>query len=338
MATLDKENRRDRIGYGSTYRKGAADEPDRGAVKTVLGGQTWLVEPDRKAKADRPCVWMQAGVVKFKNCIHFFDCPTCTYDHAMGTKAKAGKQLSWQAAMRLRPEMHRLCRHSLTGRIAQRACATNYECAACDFDQFFEEILSARSVDRTPGEIQSIRGFDLPLGHAFHDGHTWARIESGGAIRIGMDDFAQKLLGPADGYELPLMGKELNPGKPSWGLKRAGRDAQVLSPVGGVIVEVNPVVREAPATVNREPYGGGWLFLVRTPDAKEALKPLMGDQASAEWMRAEVDQLEHMIEAVAGPLAADGGYLAADIYGHLPSLGWEQLAHRFLKTGCRRNL
>jgi glycine cleavage system H lipoate-binding protein len=332
MATLDKESRRDRIGYGSTYRKGAADEPARGAVKTVLGGQAWLVEPDRKAKADRPCVWMQAGVVKFKNCTHFFDCPTCTYDHAMGTKAKAGKQLSWQAAMRLRPEMHRLCRHSLTGRIAQRACAANYECAACDFDQFFEEIWSARSVDQTLGEIQRIRGFDLPLGHAFHDGHTWARIESGGAIRIGMDDFAQKLLGPADGYELPLMGKELNPGKPSWGLKRAGRDAQVLSPVGGVIVEVNHVVRESPATVNREPYGGGWLFLVRTPDAKEALKPLMGDQASAEWMRAEVDQLEHMIEAVAGPLAADGGYLAADIYGHLPSLGWEQLAHRFLKT------
>ena len=108
MATLDKESRRDRIGYGSTYRKGAADEPARGAVKTVLGGQAWLVEPDRKAKADRPCVWMQAGVVKFKNCTHFFDCPTCTYDHAMGTKAKAGKQLSWQAAMRLRPEMHRL--------------------------------------------------------------------------------------------------------------------------------------------------------------------------------------------------------------------------------------
>lgn len=332
MATSEKESRRDRIGYGSTYRKGAADEPARGAVKTVLGGQAWLVEPDRKAKAARPCVWMQAGAVKFKNCTHFYDCPTCTYDHAMGEKAKAGKQLSWQASMRLRPEMDRVCRHTLTGRIAQRACAYNYECAACDFDQFFEEVWSARSVERTPAEVQRIRGFDLPHGHAFHDGHTWARIESGGVIRIGMDDFAQKLFGAADGYELPLMGKELNPGRPSWGLKRGGREAEVLSPLGGVIIDVNQGVREAPAMVNREPYGGGWLFLVRTPDAKEALKPLMKDQASEAWMHAEVERLEHMIEAVAGPLAADGGTLAGDIYGNLPGLDWEQLTHRFLKT------
>jgi hypothetical protein len=38
-----------------------------------------------------------------------------------------------------------------------------------------------------------------------------------------MDDFALKLLGIADGYDLPLMGKELNPGRPSWGLKRADK-------------------------------------------------------------------------------------------------------------------
>jgi hypothetical protein len=39
-----------------------------------------------------------------------------------------------------------------------------------------------------------------------------------------------------------------------------------------------------------------------------------------------------MIEDVAGPLAADGGYLADDIYGNLPDLGWKNLAQKFLKT------
>jgi len=331
MATSEKETRRSRIGYGSTYRRGAAGDAAGGGIATVLGGQVWTVEPDAKAKAAHPCLWMQAGAVKFKNCTNFYDCSTCTYDQAMGAKARSGKRLSWQAAMRLRPEMDRVCRHSLTGRIAHRACAYNYECAACDFDQYFEEVWSARAVAGSPGEVRRIRGFELPVGHCFHEGHTWARVESGGAIRIGMDDFARKLFGAADGYELPLMGKELNPGRPSWALRRGGRDAQVLSPLGGVIVEVNREVRESPAVVNREPYGGGWLFLVRTPDAKQALKPLMAEQASAEWMRGEVAQLEQMIEAVAGPLAADGGYLAEDIYGHLPGLGWEALVKRFLK-------
>jgi glycine cleavage system H lipoate-binding protein len=331
MATNERDSRRDRIGFGSTYRKGSADEPARGAIKTVLGGQAWLVKPDQKAKTAHPCVWMQAGTVKFKNCSNFYDCATCTYDHAMAEKVKSGKQMSWQGVMRLRPEMDRVCRHSLTGRIAKRACAYNYECATCDFDQFFEDVWSAKTAG-APAEMQRIRGFDVALDHYFHDGHTWARIESGGAIRVGMDDFALKLLGKADGYDLPLMGKELNPGKPSWGLKRQGRSADVLSPVGGVIVEVNPRVREAPAMANREPYGEGWLFLVRTPNVKEALKPLMTDQQTMGWMKNEVSQLEHMVEEVAGPLAADGGYLADDVFGHLPELGWERLTKTFLRA------
>ena len=331
MATKEKDHRRDRIGYGSTYQRGSGDEPVRGAIRTVLGGQAWLVKPDQKAKPARPCVWMQAGATKFKNCTHYFDCATCTYDHAMAEKVKTGKQAGWQSLMRLRAEMDRQCRHSLTGRIAKRACAYNYECAGCDFDQFFEDVWAAKTAG-APAEVQRIRGFDVAMDHYFHAGHTWARVESGGAIRVGMDDFALKLLGIADGYELPLMGKELNPGKPSWGLRRRGLTADVLSPLGGVIVEVNPKVREAPAAANREPYGEGWLFLIRTPDVKDAVKPLMTDRQTMGWMKSEVDQLERMIETVAGPLAADGGTFAEDIYGHLPGLGWERLTKTFLRT------
>jgi glycine cleavage system H lipoate-binding protein len=274
---------------------------------------------------------MQSGVVKFKNCTNFYDCTTCDYDHAMGAKAHSGKQLSWQDAMRRQPDMHRVCRHSLTGRIAKRACAYNYDCTSCDFDQFFEDVWTARARS-LPGEVQKIRGFDVPMDHYFHEGHAWARVESGGFIRIGLDDFSLKLLGAADAFDLPLMGKELNPGRAGWGLRRKDNLADVLSPVGGVIMEVNSKVRETPGVANREPYGDGWLFLVRTPDVKTSIKPLMSDQQSIGWIRDEVDQLEHMIEEVAGPLAADGGYLAEDIFGNLPGLGWGRLTQTFLKT------
>ena len=58
----------------------------------------------------------------------------------------------------------------------------------------------------------------------------------------------------------------------------------------------------------------------------------MVDQSSLSWMNNEVTNLESMIEDVAGPLAADGGYLAEDIYGNLPDLGWEKLTKAFLRT------
>ena len=147
-----------------------------------------------------------------------------------------------------------------------------------------------------------------------------------------MDDFSLKLLGRADGFDLPLMGKELDQGVPGWGLKRSEHTADVLSPVGGVIMEVNAKVREVPELANQDPYGNGWLFLLRTPEVKKSMKSLMAETESTDWMHSEISTLESMIETVAGPLTADGGYLTDDIYGALPALGWNDLTKTFLKT------
>ena len=322
------EKIRSNTGYGSSYGK---DGEKKEGIKTVIGGQVWMVKPDKTAPTANPCLWMTSGVVKFKNCNNFDDCTTCKYDKAMQKNAAAGKHMTWQDAMRMSPELGRVCRHTLTGRIPGRACAYDYECASCDFDQFFEEVWTTK--ERTyPYEVQNIKGFDMPMGYYFHNGHTWARIEGGGYIRVGIDDFALKLLGESQGMDLPLMGKELDQDKAGWGLKRNGNTADVLSPVNGIIMEVNEKIRTNPSIANNDPYSAGWLFMVRTPDIKGTMKQLMDDKAGMPWMSNEVGRLETMIEEVAGPLAADGGYLASDIFGNIPALGWDRLTKAFLKS------
>ena len=300
-------------------------------INAVLGGQVWVVKPDKQAQAANPCLWMQAGVVEFKNCNNFGDCTTCKYDLGMRKKVEQGKQISWQDAMRKRGGLERICRHSLTHRIEKRSCAYDYACSTCEFDQFFEDVWSAKT-KTLPHEAQTVKGFRVPMDYYFHNGHTWARIESGGYVRVGMDDFSLKLLGRADSLELPLMGKELDKDKVGWGLKREDLSADVLSPVDGVITEVNSSLRESPGLANQGPYEEGWLFMVRTPDIKGSIKQLMTDAESLKWMNGELNTLESMIEDVAGPLAADGGYLGEDIYGSLPDLGWSNLTKTFLKT------
>jgi glycine cleavage system H lipoate-binding protein len=332
MAEKKKNGQRSHVGFGSTYKKGnGSDHPTQQEIKSVLGGQVWLIKPDKQAKAANPCLWMQAGVVKFKNCDNYYDCTSCKYDQAMDQKVAKGRQISWQAAMKRRPDLDRVCRHSLTHRIEKRMCAYDYECAKCDFDQYFEDVWTTKA-KAYPSEMQKVKGFDVPTGYYFHNGHAWACIESGGYIRVGLDDFALKVLGQADAFDLPLMGKELDQNKVGWGLKRKHNLADVLSPIDGVIMEVNSKVRENPKLANHEPYGEGWLFMVRTPDIKSTMKKLMVDQDSLTWMNGEVKNLETMIEEVAGPLAADGGYLVDDIYGNLPELGWDNLTQKFLKT------
>jgi glycine cleavage system H lipoate-binding protein len=333
MADQKQQARRSQVGYGSSYRKAGSSAPKGGdEIDAVLGGQQWKVTPDQKAGVTQPCIWMQAGVVKFKNCNNYYDCTTCKYDFGMAKQVAKGKINSWQETMKRRPAMDRICRHSLTQRIDKRICAYDYECGHCDFDQFFEDVWNTQNKQR-PQMLRQVKGFDLPVDQYYHNGHTWARIESGGNIRIGLDDFALKLFGKADALELPLMGKTLDQGVAGWGMRRKDNEAAVMSPVNGVILDVNPRVRENPDMANREPYGDGWLFVVRSPNIKQNKKALMDGVDSLEWINAEISQLENMIETVAGPLAADGGHLADDIYGVLPELGWQNLTRTFLKTG-----
>lgn len=326
------EGSRDRVGFGSSYRKGNREDlTEKSEIGAVLGGQVWMIKPDKDAKSANPCLWMQAGIVPFKNCVNFYDCTTCKYDQGMNQQVKKGKQPSWQEAMRKKPGLQRLCRHTLTNRIEKRVCAYDYKCSKCDFDQFFEDVWTTKTTSRPP-EVQAVKGFQIPVGSYIHSGHTWARIESGGCIRVGMDDFAMKLVGRPDCFELPLMGKELSQAEAGWGLKRKANAAEVLSPVDGVIVEVNPQVREKPELANREPYGTGWLFVVRNPNVRGSVAALMDATVSSPWMAGEVDRLETMIEEVAGFVAADGGYMSDDIYGNLPGLGWKNLTRTFLRT------
>ena len=213
MAENTEGKGRGQLGYGSTYRKGTrGDLKSKSEIGTVLGGQVWVVKPDKKARLSNPCIWMQSGAVDFKNCSNFYDCTTCKYDVGMSKNVQSEKQISWQDTMRKRGGTDRVCRHTLTHRVRSRLCAYDYQCSKCDFDQFFEEVWSAKTPS-PPSEVQKVKGFDVPVGYYFHNGHTWARIESGGFIRIGMDDFAMKLLGEADGFRSPSHGEGIGPGK-----------------------------------------------------------------------------------------------------------------------------
>ena len=69
MADKRKEDRRSRLGYGSSYRKGIGQDLGKGSgIGAVIGNQVWMVKPDKDAQAANPCIWMQAGVVDFKSC------------------------------------------------------------------------------------------------------------------------------------------------------------------------------------------------------------------------------------------------------------------------------
>jgi glycine cleavage system H lipoate-binding protein len=207
----------------------------------------------------------------------------------------------------------------------------NYNCQRCDFDQYFEDTLSPKTGHQMV-YAKNVKGFDIAQGYYYHKGHAWAGIDSGGLIRIGLDDFSFKVLGGPDAFDLPLTGQELNKDKIGWGMRRKENRADILSPVNGIIMEVNNNIKKSPGLSKNDPYGDGWLFAIHNSDIKASVKDLVTDNDSVEWLDKEVTVLEKMIEKITGPLSADGGLLKADVYENMPSLGWHNLTRTFLKT------
>lgn len=283
---------------------------------------------------ENQCIWMKAGVVNFKMCDNAYDCTSCAFDKAMGRKVeqKPTALVSWRDVKRSRPYSRRECRHMLTGRVQFKFCANHYECRTCEFDQLLdqEDLSSVAS----PIHLSRISGFSVADGYYYHQGHGWARIEHGGFVRLGMDDFALRLLGKPTAIDLPDIGARIKQSEKGWSIHREQKSAEMLSPINGVVMAVNHGVMRRPDLAGKDPFGQGWLIIVDPRGGlKHHVKKLLFEKKAQSWLNAEVKKLEQMVMSVYGvPLAAAGGEIVEDIFGNLSHLRWEDLVHEFLRT------
>ena len=304
----------------------------------------------RKAKNasenSHPCIWMQAGVVRRKYCEVDYHCEACRFDRAMRRTAreniqlrqqggipqgKSGRIVYWKDRLRDLPAWKQPCLHHMKRRIEFRACTHDYQCGNCEFDQYFSDQYTVHAVVR-PVDVLDVKGFKLPHGYYLHRGHTWVKIEEGSTVRIGLDDFALRLLGPLDRVEAPLMGKQVEQDRDDILLSRSSNNARVQSPISGVVTDVNPALREKGNLANQDPYTNGWVMRLHSDSLRRDLKNLMIGEQARHYLDGEIDRLYEVIEEEAGPLAADGGYLGDDIFGNLPQTSWEKLTRLFLNT------
>ena len=103
----------------------------------------------------------------------------------------------------------------------------------------------------------------------YHSEHDWARIEDGEAA-FGITWFAQDALGELVHFEAPEEGSTVTKDQAYAEVESVKAVSEVIAPLSGEIIEVNPAVVDAPETVNGDPYGDGWLVRVRLTDPSEA--------------------------------------------------------------------
>ncbi len=190
--------------------------------------------------------------------------------------------------------------------------------------------LAARDRTVSPQLRPSIvAGFELPENLRYHPGHAWALGESPKLMRLGLDDFAARLIGKADRLTLPQRGRWIRQGQTLLTVYRDGKNVEIASPMEGMVTEVNEAVLRDPGLALRYPYAEGWLVTVECPDVKTNFRNLLSGALARKWMEEAATRLFGRMPDLAGAVAQDGGVAVSDLTSHLPENDWAKLTREF---------
>ncbi|MCL4501809.1 MAG: hypothetical protein M1438_08115, partial [Deltaproteobacteria bacterium] len=181
-------------------------------------------------------------------------------------------------------------------------------------------------------QLEEIFGLKVPTSRYLHWGHAWVARESGSKVRLGLDDFSQRVLGPGDEIKLPEVGEEIRRNQAGLVLSRNSQKATVLAPLYGIIEAVNRKVLARPGLAHDDPYGDGWLLEIAPTNLEPDLDRMISGEDSAVWMEEETIRLLEMLEPSVGATLQTGGEIIDDVYGQFPQLGWERLVKEFLRS------
>lgn len=200
----------------------------------------------------------------------------------------------------------------------------------------FKRVAVRKGQAAEPAEAPALRlapahvgGFQVREDFGYHPGHTWALRESKDRVRIGIDDLAARLIGKADSIELPKFGQWIRQGQKFCTIQRDGSTATLVSPIEGMVTDVNMPAVENPAVATEDPYGEGWLLAVQAPDADTGYRNLLQGSVARSWMEEAASRLRAAFPALAGATAQDGGVAVKDLAAEMPEESWRKLTAEF---------
>ena len=110
---------------------------------------------------------------------------------------------------------------------------------------------------------------NYPIDLKYSKSHEWIRYEDGVAV-IGISDFAQDALGDVVFVNLPAVGDEVTAGEAFGDVESVKAVSDLISPVSGVVLEINEELEDSPENLNEDPYGA-WIIKVENVTDEEEL-------------------------------------------------------------------
>jgi glycine cleavage system H protein len=98
--------------------------------------------------------------------------------------------------------------------------------------------------------------------------HEWARLE-GDIVYVGITDYAQGELGEIVFVDVPTEGESLSAEEVFGSIEAVKTVSDLLLPIEGEVLELNPILEDQPELVNSDPYGKGWIIKIKPANASD---------------------------------------------------------------------
>ncbi len=166
-----------------------------------------------------------------------------------------------------------------------------------------------------------------------HPGHAWLRVTEDGDVLIGIDDFAQSLVGTIEEVRLPRLLRRLKQGKVGWHIRHGARVVPIVSPVTGWVIQKNEMVLHNPSLMNTSPYSDGWVLRVHPEKLSEQLHNLFSGKWALRWQDVARAQLARMFSGTPALMYQDGGVLMRDLADRCSDEEWKVIEKEVFLVG-----
>lgn len=172
--------------------------------------------------------------------------------------------------------------------------------------------------------------FSIPGGVFISESHCWASVGQDGIVKVGIDDFAKKIVGKIDGIDFPNLGMNISKGQPLFNIKQGNKIVQFNSPVSGQVKSLNHDLTEDLDALDFTPYEKNWVCSIDADKLETELSELKIGKNAVNFYQEEIDRYVAKMKEISKEESKDN-----DIYwGQLEKLSekdWYIVTGEFFK-------
>jgi glycine cleavage system H lipoate-binding protein len=200
-------------------------------------------------------------------------------------------------------------------------------------------VLILNKPDHTPKTItESV--LNLPDGIFFDKTHTWVFMEKDGTVKVGIDDFLQRITGPYTRVKMKNPEESLKKNESLITLIQDGKQLDVYAPISGKIISINEKLLDDPSTINASPYADGWVYMIKPSNYLREVQFLRMSEKYREWLRNEIARLKDFLAVSANMKSLqlaqisyqDGGEIINHVLREFGPEVWEDFQKKFIET------